>query len=501
MQLRTAIKENLVSAPPARAIEFKNRWMTRGDAHAIIDAIDRHLSAEGLGEGTPVVVLARNLPSLAATIAGLVMTGRCVVPVTPFQNAQRIVEDIGELKAPAVIAVAADWEIPGLADAVAAFGGIGLRLDPAGTQVAAMPGLERLGTGKRQGPMPGIAVHMTTSGTTGRPKRVPITFQQMETNALSWLQLDAARNSDKPKDPDAHTIILHNPIVHISGMMFLVQAFFTGQQLCLIEKFNVPEWVDAVRRFHPAYPGLAPTAMRMVLDASVAKEDLASLIAVRVGTAPLDEKTRQRWEDAYGIPILTNYGATEFAAAVTQWKLDDYLRLGKSKPSSVGSPVPDVTLRIVDPDTGNELPVGEKGLLEVKATRFGPDADWLRTTDFASVDADGYLYIHGRADQAIIRGGFKVIPEVVAEVLAKHESIKDAAVVGIADERLGTVPVAAVECNPGAKVPSESELEAYLRRHLVSYQIPVKIVICEALPRTPSLKIDLRAVREMFTPA
>ena len=114
---------------------------------------------------------------------------------------------------------------------------------------------------------------------------------------------------------------------------------------------------------------------------------------------------------------------------------------GESKRNSVGRALPDTALRIVDPDTGAELPAGEQGLLEAKMHPISDD--WIRTTDIASIDADGFVTLHGRADGAINRGGFKILPETVRRVLISHPAVRDACVVGVPDARLGQVPFAA----------------------------------------------------------
>ena len=118
--------------------------------------------------------------------------------------------------------------------------------------------------------------------------------------------------------------------------------------------------------------------------------------------------------------MLQNYGATEFAGAVAGWSLGDFRKFYAEKPGSVGRFQPGVTGRVVDPDTGVELAAGEEGVLEMQAAQFGNGGAWLRTTDRAVIDADGFLFIRGRADNAIIRGGFKVHPDDVNKVLESH---------------------------------------------------------------------------------
>jgi long-chain acyl-CoA synthetase len=193
------------------------------------------------------------------------------------------------------------------------------------------------------------------------------------------------------------------------------------------------------------------------------------------------------------IPVLPSYGATEFAGGVAGWTLPLYREWGESKRGSVGRPQPGRELRIVHVD-GEPLPTNEVGLIEVRSSGGG---EWRRTTDLGRIDEDGFLWIAGRNDDAILRGGFKIMPNDVAKALKAHPEVRDACVVGLPDARLGHVPVAAVELRDGAVVDEEG-LRQFAREHLTGYQVPVKIRIVAALPRTPSLKADRPAVRALF---
>jgi len=158
------------------------------------------------------------------------------------------------------------------------------------------------------------------------------------------------------------------------------------------------------------------------------------------------------FEEHYGIPILVDYGAAEFIGGVAGWTLADHRQFSATKRGSVGRPRLDVHLKITSQDGSIELPAGQSGLLHIKCDRFGPD--WFRTNDLASSDPDGFVYLQGRADDAINRGGFKILPEEVAAVLRRYPGVRDAAVVGKPDARLGQVPIAAIEMAPGTPPPS-----------------------------------------------
>ena len=153
-------------------------------------------------------------------------------------------------------------------------------------------------------------------------------------------------------------------------------------------------------------------------------------------------------------------------------------------------------LRIVDPDTGAELPVGEQGLLEARVAPIGPD--WIRTTDIASIDEDGFVALHGRADGAINCGGFKILPETVRRALISHPAVCDACIVGVPDARLGQVPFAATEATPGLPVPTDDEPKEPVRQSLPVYNVPVAFTVVDELPRSPARKVSLPAVAVLY---
>jgi acyl-CoA synthetase (AMP-forming)/AMP-acid ligase II len=156
----------------------------------------------------------------------------------------------------------------------------------------------------------------------------------------------------------------------------------------------------------------------------------------------------------------------------------------------------DVELSLREPDTGAEVLAGSVGVLHLRGPRFG--ADWHRTNDLALLDADGFLFLKGRADDAINRGGFKVLPDEVAAVLRRFPGVRDAAVVGKPDPRLGEVPVAALELAPGAPAPDDAALREFVRGQLAAYMVPVEFRIVEGLPRTASMKVSRPQLKALF---
>ncbi|MGE0387133.1 MAG: class I adenylate-forming enzyme family protein [Gammaproteobacteria bacterium] len=484
--------------PAADAIEFKHRWHTWGELAGIHAAIDALLQQAGLGAGARVGALLRNSPGMYATVQSLCVAGRCMVTVNPLLPEDKLCADLRSLQVPALIAESADWERPGLADTAHAIGAMAIALtgDPA-VPARTLPGLERPACGLDRAYAPGIVFEMLTSGTTGTPKRVPLQASRFEKSMLDTLMYERDRKPDDPPRLRPGVQILAQPFVHIGGLWGLFTVALAGRQACLLEKFNVDEWLDAVRRHRPKVSGGPPAALRMILDANVPREDLSSLVALRTGAAPLDPAVEDAFYERYGIAVLQNYAATEFGT-VGGWTLADYRAHRLDKRGSVGRIQQGIEARIVDPADGHELPPGEEGLLELRAPHIGDGRSWLRTTDRAALDADRFLWIRGRADNAIIRGGFKVHPDDVVKALEQHPAIREAGVAGVPDPRLGQVPVAALVIEPGQSWPGEEAIGAFLRERLLPYQLPVRYKVVAELPRTPSYKVSLPGVRELF---
>lgn len=496
MNLADRILDVFSIDPQAAALEYGGVWRSWAEVAGACAHINGVLGAAGVPRHAPVGVLVRNRPAHVAAYLALIVSGRTIVTLNPMQPVELVAQEIRSLRLMAVLAEADDWGEEMKAAAREA-GSVAVAMRHSGDSPAdCLPGLERPGEGPHHEPVPDVVAQMLTSGTTGKPKRIPVA-------AGAFLKsLEAGVWSGKGGDNAARRLkrspsILYVPMLHISGFYRCIFAFFEGRPTVLIDKFSVDAWRAAVVTYRPRTIGLPPTALRMVLDADLPREDLSSLMAVTVGTAPLDAETRKAFERRYGIPVLCNYGATEFLGPVATWTLADHKSYADSKAGSVGRAIRGTQFRIVDPQSGQPLGVDAVGMLEVRSDRFGDDAGWVRTTDLASIDADGFLFMHGRADAAIIRGGFKVLPEVVAEALQQHPQVREAAVVGIPDERLGAVPVAAVELVAGGEV-SETELIGFVRQRLTVYQVPVQVRIVPELPRTPSMKAALPAVRALF---
>lgn len=464
-------------------IEFDRKWHSGNEIAAYRTMLDDALGRAGVRPGEPVGVVVRNRLPHAAALLGFISSGRPVVMVYSYQSPTAIAADVERLGLAAVLADVVDWTDPVIA-AAQRTGSAAISLTPATVEV-----LHGRGAATSDPALAEAGIHVLTSGTTGAPKRIPIPTAVLAHTVLSMTH-GHQPSADDPPD------LVFWPFGSI-GVCQLLAAPFVGKRMVLLEKFTVAEWVRAVRTYRLTRTAVQPAIVRMLLDADVDPADLSSLQCVVGGSGPLERELREAFERRFGIPVLWAYGATEFAGSICAWTPDLRARWGAEKLDSSGRALPGVEVRIVDAATGGEVPTGAVGLLEARVDVMGPH--WQRTTDLASIDSDGFITLHGRADGAINRGGFKVLPEIVRRALLAHPAVLDACVVGVPDGRLGDVPFAAVELRHGAPAPTEDELKALVREALPSHHVPVAVAI-GTLPRNAAMKVRPADVAAWYRP-
>jgi long-chain acyl-CoA synthetase len=480
--LSRRIADVLRLQPDAPALEHEGQWVSWGGLGRMAHRIG---SLVGDGNQHPQIgILLRNRPAQVATLLGVLQCEATVVVINPARGDARTKADVNQLGLPMIVGEPDDLAMLGEPSAATAVSISDLTAEP---KVVAT-GHARADHDVR----PGVAVRMLTSGTTGPPKRVDLTYDMLAHSVMG----PEDQRSPSPTELRRGVAIVNSPLVHIGGVFRILQCVAEARPFVLLERFELNRWAEAVRTHRPRAVSLVPTALRMVLHSDLRREDLASIRAVTSGTAPLSAQDADAFTEKFGIPVLTSYAATEFGGGVAGWTLADHQKYWRAKRGSVGRANPGAQLRVVDED-GTPLGSDRVGLLEVKPGQLGPSAKWMRTTDMARIDADGFLWIIGRADQAIIRGGFKVMPDDIRAALESHPAVAGAAVVGRRDDRLGETPVAMVELRQPASADAGA-LADFLRTRLARYEIPTDIAIVAGLPRTPSGKPDLSAVRRFF---
>ena len=474
--LSRRITDVLALEPSARAIQFDGQWSSWGQVGTLAHRIRDQVGTASAG------MMLRNTPTHVAALLGVLAGGGTVVVINPSRGDDRTRADIAALGVPILIGATDDLAAlaPQTSATTVALGG----LDDAPHVNA--------GTAAAREDRSGVAVRMLTSGTTGPPKRVDLTYEML---ARSVMGRDPAA-APAPTGLRRGVAIVNSPLVHIGGVFRILLCVAEARPFVLLPKFDLARWADAVREHRPGAVSLVPAALRMVLHSELTREDLAGVRVVTSGTAPLSADDADAFTEKFGIPVLTSYAATEFGGGVASWTLADHQQYWRDKRGSVGRANHGARLRVVDDDR-NPVPAGQPGLLEVIPTQLAETGEWMQTTDLARIDEDGFLWILGRADQAIIRGGFKVMPDDVKSALESHPAVAGAAVVGLPDPRLGETPAALVELRPGQSATPQ-ELTDHLQTRLARYEIPTALVLTDAIPRTPSGKPDLTAVRSHF---
>ena len=358
-----------------------------------------------------------------------------------------------------------------------------------------------------------ITILMYTAGTTGLPKGVPLPH-----NSFGLYVLENVN----PADPEIEeTNLLTMPLYHVAGVQAMLAATYGGRALAMMRQFEVNEWLETVQQERANRAMLVPTMLKRVIDhPDFAKYDLSSLKVITYGAAPMPFEVIKKAIDLFpGVSFINAFGQTETASTITTLGPEDHVVEGTEEEkekklrrltSSIGRPMPDVEMKIVD-EAGNDLPPGEVGEIVALGPRvmsgYWKDAEktakamtkdgWLRTGDMGYMDEEGYFYLAARADDLIIRGGENISPEEVENVLYAHPAVEEAAVIAIPDPEWGQEPRAIVVLKEGKEATAD-ELIEFCRERLASFKRPRSVVFADELPRTSTGKVLKRILREEY---
>ena len=342
---------------------------------------------------------------------------------------------------------------------------------------------------------PGVAFLLWTSGTTGRPKPILHThdgYLEIIDRVLAPLR---AGRTDSGRSPSPNLIPVSMALnAGIYNALFGLRA---GAPLVLMDRFDTSDFATLVARYEIRSTILPPAAMAMLSD-DPDLTDLSPLRYVRSVTAPLSPFQARRFTERFGVTVLNGYGQAELGEVVG-WTASD-AREHPERVGATGRPHPGVEVRVDEADANG---VGE---LLVKAPLVWDDAKrstlaerlttdgYVRTGDLARIDDAGFVWIEGRLGDLINRGGNKIVPDEVEEVLVAMPQVAEAAVVGVPDDRLGQVPIAfVVEREP----VTDATLEQACRESLVPYKVPVRFERIDALPRSEVGKVLRRELVEL----
>jgi long-chain acyl-CoA synthetase len=345
-----------------------------------------------------------------------------------------------------------------------------------------------------------VAILQYTGGTTGLSKGAMLTHRNLVANAIQ-----CAAWTTYPRYSE-HSTLAAAPFFHVYGLTVgMNMSIYFGATMVLLPRFVVKDVLKAIEEYKPDFfPGI-PT-MYQAISNRIEKQGKGDISSVKIcisGAAPLLADVQQRFERLSGASLVEGYGLTE-ASPVTHVNPI----FGDTRIGTIGLPVPNTEAKIVDPTTGAEMPLGERGEIVVQGPQVmrgywnRPDETakalvdgWLHTGDIGIMDADGYFTIVDRAKDLIIAGGYNIYPREVEEVLAKHPAVQDVVVVGVPDEYRGETVRAYVVLRGGHHATAEDLID-FSKQDLAIFKVPKQVVFRTELPKTLVGKPLRRVLRE-----
>ena len=493
--------------PDHPAIEYERRSVSFGELDARSSQLANAFAAAGIQANDRVAFLDKNGPEffevtfalaklnavnvavnwrLAPTEMAQIMNDACakvlVVGAEFVPHVEKIEDDLETITKIVVIGDHARWE------------GYDHLL---GAQPATDPGAE--------GSPDDVAIQLYTSGTTGLPKGVMLTNSNFFSGVMnvteSW-----------KFDRDSVNIAVM-PMFHIAGSGWSMVGLYHGCQTVVLRDVDPARILQVIPEYGITNALFVPAVIQFLLiTPGVDSTDFSTLRAIVYGASPITDSALTNAMEVFGCGFIQVYGMTETTGAITQLEPEDHDPVNRpGLLRSCGKPYPWVELRLVDPDTGDDVPDGTVGELWTRspqnmkgywgnddATRATIDDDgWLRTGDAGYRDRDGFLFLHDRVKDMIVTGGENVYPAEVENVLAKHPEIADVAVVGVPDEKWGEAVKAVVVRRDGSDI-TDNDVITFAREHLAGYKLPKSVDFTDVLPRNPSGKLLKREIRAPY---
>ncbi len=494
-------------APERTALVYRDTETSYEELDASTNKVGRGLLSAGLGAGDRVVYLGKNSDDFFIALYGTTKAGACFCPLNWRLSKPELCVVLADANARFAFVepeFAALWaeileetkrDIPSQvvdrdADADPDPDPFRSWLDGFGGE--ALPPVA----------MEAAAIQLYTSGTTGDPKGVVITHDNL--NHMRLCEHFEPAYEWHPED----RFLVALPNFHLLAIGLSLQSMYNGMAVLVEKQFEPGAALRSIAETKPTITAFAPAMIQMLLDhPDAAATDFSSLRLVMYAGSPISLGLITRALNAMPCEFMQFYGATETAGAVTLLRPNEHDLEHEDKLKSCGRPLPLIDLRIAD-DDGNDVLDGEPGELWIRSPALAsgywnkPEVTtgvfregWYRSGDIAIRDADGLYYIHDRLKDMIISGGENIYSTEVESVLSTHDAVVSVAVIGVPDERWGEAVKACVIRAEGSEV-TESELLEYCRSRLAGYKIPKSVAFHESFPMTGSGKIakkDLRA--------
>lgn len=352
-----------------------------------------------------------------------------------------------------------------------------------------------------------IAVLLFTSGTTGEPKAAVLRHKHLVSYILGSVEFAGAQDSD--------AALVCVPPYHIAGIAAIMSSVYSGRHVVQLPNFTAEAWIELARKYKISTAFVVPTMLARIVECleaegvSDAQMPHLSSLSYGGGKMPLSviEKAMTLFPDT---DFSNAYGLTETSSTICVLGPEEHRQAAAASTDterrrlvSVGRPLPGVEIEIRDED-GHQVSAGERGEIYVRGEQVSGEyegrgsvtdsAGWFPTRDAGSLDEEGYLFLEGRADDVIVRGGENLSPGEIEDVMLTHPAIADAAVVGVPSEQWGEAVAAAVVAKPGAEI-EVAVLQDFVKDRLRSSRVPELIQVWKELPYNETGKLLRRVVR------
>lgn len=491
------------------ALSFMGHEITYAGLQSQVEELAAALEGLGVKKGDRVAIHLPNCPQFPIAFYAALSLGAIAIPCNPMYVARELTHQLNDSETETIITLTSFYKmIKELQPKTTLKNIIAVNLEEDSVKIEtddySFASLMKEYGGKQAQPVEVLpedrAAFMYTGGATGVSKGAILQHRHLLANAL---QLKAWAPDLKNGEEIFLSVL---PLYHSYGLTLALNLpVLTGNKMVLLPRFELRSVLQTIDREKPTrFPGV-PTMYVAINNAPDLHEyDLSSIKVCNSGAAPLPVKVQEVFEKITGGKLTEGYGLSE-ASPVTH----SNPIYGKNVPGSIGLPIPDTEMKIVDIETGDtELPIGECGELCVRGpqvmegylnmpeeTAQSLRDGWLYTGDIAKVDEEGYTYIVDRKKDMVIAGGYNIFPRDIEEVLYTHPKIKEAAVAGISDPYRGETLKAYVVLKEGETLTEEEVIE-FCKENLAAYKVPKLVEFRTELPKTMVGKILRRALRE-----
>lgn len=491
------------------ALSFMGHEITYAGLQSQVEKLAAALEGLGVKKGDRVAIHLPNCPQFPIAFYAALSLGAIAIPCNPMYVARELTHQLNDSETETIITLTSFYKmIKELQPKTTLKNIIAVNLEGDSVKIEtddySFASLMKEYGGKQAQPVEVLpedrAAFMYTGGATGVSKGAILQHRHLLANAL---QLKAWAPDLKNGEEIFLSVL---PLYHSYGLTLALNLpVLTGNKMVLLPRFELRSVLQTIDREKPTrFPGV-PTMYVAINNAPDLHEyDLSSIKVCNSGAAPLPVKVQEVFEKITGGKLTEGYGLSE-ASPVTH----SNPIYGKNVPGSIGLPIPDTEMKIVDIETGDtELPIGESGELCVRGPQIMegylnmPEETaqslrdgWLYTGDIAKVDEEGYTYIVDRKKDMVIAGGYNIFPRDIEEVLYTHPKIMEATAIGISDPYRGETLKAYVVLKEGETLTEEEVIE-FCKENLAAYKVPKLVEFRTELPKTMVGKILRRALRE-----